>query len=428
LPALLAVVGLYGQGGGSLPDSLKFVESYAPELRPAVYYTEGVARATEEKPAEALDWFALALALNPQHAPSLYETANALVALGDVTKALEYSRLAVDLEPSNEWYRDQKVRLLVATGQFEEAAELTREHLVTNPYNQDNRLFLAQLYALTGQDSLRVVALEEVLAVDPDNVEALSGLSDSYFAQNAYTQFFATVQRLFLLDEVPLSGKIDYFARLLANWHFAEAHLSEMNELGRVLVSRYPAEIDLYLLKSWAEQRRGDWQGAHEALNQALAVATTDQQKSNILGTIGTLWHEQGNLPRSLKAYKKALALDPNNAGVLNNYAYYLAEKGVRLAHAFEMSSRAIALVENSATYLDTYAWVLYKLGRYTEARAVMKRALPLDGGGNSELLLHYGDILWALGEQFLASDYWKRAAKAGWNEAEITQRLSQIK
>ncbi|MDR0908005.1 MAG: tetratricopeptide repeat protein, partial [Rikenellaceae bacterium] len=131
---------------------------------------------------------------------------------------------------------------------------------------------------------------------------------------------------------------------------------------------------------------------------------------------------------KAFKAYDKALVYNPDNDNVLNNYAYFLAEKGVRLEKAFEMASRAVALVKNSATYLDTYAWVLYKLERYAEARVVMKRALPLDRDGSAELLAHYGDILFALGENFLASDYWKRAREAGYDEAKIAERLAKIK
>ena len=79
-------------------------------------------------------------------------------------------------------------------------------------------------------------------------------------------------------------------------------------------------------------------------------------------------------------------------------------------------------------TYLDTYAWVLYKTGDYAEARKVMQQALPLDREQSPELLIHYGDILWALGEEFMASVYWKKARDAGWEPvAEIEERLARI-
>jgi tetratricopeptide (TPR) repeat protein len=562
---LFAVVGIYGQEGGALPDSLKFIESYVPELRPTVYYTEGVARAAENRDTEALDWFTLALALDPQHAPSLYETAGVLASLGDSAKALEFSRRAVEEEPENEWYRAQKARLLVSTGQFEEAlplyesmlgrrgmfepdnyrilaliyyqlkqpdkalstldsaevrlgrtpelvelkrsflldagkideaVEFTREYVAQNPYDENNRLVLSELYNHLGQDSLGVEMLKEVLAINPDNVEALTALADSYYARNKAALFFATVRQIFLLNEVPLKNKIDYFEKLNRNWSFSRQHFPEMSDLALVLVTRYPGnaavvelyaghlirsgniegaaeilktlltqpspplsafmqvieveaylkrhdsvalynaralqhfprEVDLYLQKSWIMQNAGRTTEAHNALKEGFAVATTDTVRSVVTGAIGSLWQQQGNTKKAYKEYDKALVLNPDNDNVLNNYAYSLAEEGVRLDKAFEMASRATALVENSATYLDTYAWVLYKLGRYGEARGVMKRALPLDSTGSAELLVHYGDILFALGENFLASNYWKRAEEAGYDPAEIAKRLAKIK
>ena len=43
----------------------------------------------------------------------------------------------------------------------------------------------------------------------------------------------------------------------------------------------------------------------------------------------------------------------------LNNYAYYLSEKGVDLHKAEAMSYKTIKAEPNNGTYLDTYAWIL---------------------------------------------------------------------
>ncbi len=56
-----------------------------------------------------------------------------------------------------------------------------------------------------------------------------------------------------------------------------------------------------------------------------------------------------------------------------------------------------------------------------------MQLALPLDSEQNPELMMHYGDILWALDEKFMASVYWKKARDAGWEPAsEIEERLTR--
>ena len=93
------------------------------------------------------------------------------------------------------------------------------------------------------------------------------------------------------------------------------------------------------------------------------------------------------------------------------------------------MAGRAIVLEENNPTYLDTYAWVLYRLGRYDEAKKTMQQALSLDRSQNPDLQLHYGDILAALGEKFMAEVYWKKALEGGYDDPDaIVERFRRLK
>jgi tetratricopeptide (TPR) repeat protein len=190
----------------------------------------------------------------------------------------------------------------------------------------------------------------------------------------------------------------------------------------------YPDRIDIYMLRSGALQYLGRIGEARKTLTRALRAASTDSLRSEVWGAIGTLWHEEGNNRKTFAAYEKALAFSADNALVLNNYAYFLAIEGRQLDRALGMAQRAVKLQENFATYLDTYAWVLFKTGDAAGARRVMQQALPLDRDNSPELMMHYGDILWALGEKFMASVYWKRARDAGWEPvAEIEERLSRL-
>ena len=77
------------------------------------------------------------------------------------------------------------------------------------------------------------------------------------------------------------------------------------------------------------------------------------------------------------KAYDRSLRYDPDNAMVLNNYAYFLSLEERDLEKALAMASRATALTDNNPTYLDTHAWVLFKLGRVDEARKSCSRPSP---------------------------------------------------
>ena len=41
---------------------------------------------------------------------------------------------------------------------------------------------------------------------------------------------------------------------------------------------------------------------------------------------------------------------------------------------------------------------------------------------------MHYGDILWALGEEFMADTYWQKSVAEGYNAEEMAEHILEIK
>lgn len=57
------------------------------------------------------------------------------------------------------------------------------------------------------------------------------------------------------------------------------------------------------------------------------------------------------------------------------------------------------------------------------------KEAISFDRSENPELYLHYGDILAALGEKFMAETYWRKALEKGYDDPRaIEERIRQLK
>lgn len=199
-----------------------------------------------------------------------------------------------------------------------------------------------------------------------------------------------------------------------------------VNKYSDMALARFPDNAELYLRKGFALDNMDREKDALKNYKQALRRVDTDSARSVITGIIGDTHHRHNADSKSFRAYEKALRYDPDNAVVLNNYAYYLSELDTKLDKALAMSTRANELSPSNSTYLDTQAWILYKLGRYKEAREIMLRAVSLDSMGSEVLLLHYGDILYELGEYFMAKTYWKRALDKGYDKTEIDERLKR--
>ena len=56
-----------------------------------------------------------------------------------------------------------------------------------------------------------------------------------------------------------------------------------------------------------------------------------------------------------------------------------------------------------------------------------MQQAISFDRSENPELYLHYGDILYALKDNFMAVFYWEKAREKGYDSEEIDKRLKQV-
>lgn len=200
----------------------------------------------------------------------------------------------------------------------------------------------------------------------------------------------------------------------------------------------FPDKIELHLAEGNVRYRMENHIGAVMSYKKALKYADTDTLRSQIWGQIGDVFHAHGEASGSLlkkmyqvdcyKAYKKALKYNPDNILVLNNWAYFLSLDGKHLNEALQMAERANELSPRNPTYMDTQAWILFKMDRLEEARQLMRQAVALDGQQSVELLVHYGDILHALGDQFMAENYWKKALDKGYDKAMIEERMKRPK
>jgi len=146
------------------------------------------------------------------------------------------------------------------------------------------------------------------------------------------------------------------------------------------------------------------------------------------LSSIGDTYHELNNNHLSDSCYNKALELDPENSMILNNFSYYLSERGEKLELADRMSKKAVSLDPVNSSNLDTRAWVLYKLGKYAEAKEVIKNALDIDKGNSAVLLEHFGDIMYKLGDEEKAKEYWLKAKEKGEGSSNLDKKVKEGK
>lgn len=90
-------------------------------------------------------------------------------------------------------------------------------------------------------------------------------------------------------------------------------------------------------------------------------------------------YYRTGQYAKAWKAFDRYMALQPKDWGMMNNYAYYLAEQNINLDKALELSRRTIEAEPDNDNSLDTYGWILHLLGRDAEALPYLRKAVSLD-------------------------------------------------
>ncbi len=169
-----------------------------------------------------------------------------------------------------------------------------------------------------------------------------------------------------------------------------------------------------------------EWAAAHGEAYEDDALILSD-----IYQMLGDSYHAEGDRQRCYEAYEQALACNPENLVVLNNYAYFLSLDGISLEKAETMSRKVIDAEPDNATYLDTYAWVLYCLGRYPQARIYIEQtfrsltAEERESASSASLYDHAGDIYLKCGDRKQAIEHWQKAAELT-DDAALQQQLQK--
>jgi tetratricopeptide (TPR) repeat protein len=142
---------------------------------------------------------------------------------------------------------------------------------------------------------------------------------------------------------------------------------------------------------------------------------------------LGDAYNAMKMYDKSNSAYEQALAIDPNNPNVLNNYSYFLALRKTDLEKAEKMSALLVKNNADNPAYLDTYAWVLYSRQKYKEARKIIERAI-VTGNANATHFEHYGDILFQLGDVTGAVQQWEKARGLNANSEILNKKIANRK
>ncbi len=206
---------------------------------------------------------------------------------------------------------------------------------------------------------IQLNALASTLAVRyPQDRRVVELYAKHLIASGELEQALA-LYKLHLDDQPPVE---EYFRSVIDIESYLQHPDSVNLYIGRAL-ELFPGEIDFHLSKGHVLNYTKQYDKAIKAYQQSLRYAHTDSLRSVIWGFIGDTWHQKAaagesgdeedfvqisrkgsfraDMKQCYKAYDRSLRYDPDNAMVLNNYAYFLSLEERELEKALTMASRA---------------------------------------------------------------------------------------
>lgn len=390
-----------------------------------------------------------------------------LVGANEIGKARDLLERTIATDPQDTRYYGMLAEVYQELGQQDKALELYKKAIAADPDDSMTRISLAQFYYDKGDLDEGFEQLREAFS-DPDlDIDPKMQLLLGFYQMTGASQTDSVTQQLVqqshqLIDVLkkahPQSGKPwsiegDFFMRekkpaqardafkealvheqdkfpiwsALLQLNYQMADWAALNEDAAKAADLFPTQPELFLFQGIAltQLKRND-----EAIDALVAgrdlVVDNKPLEAQFWSLLGDAYNAAKNFPRSDEAYDKALAINPDDAGVLNNWAYYLSERGEKLAKAEEMSRKSNDLAPDVATYMDTYAWILFKEGQYAKAKEWQEKALKANGKDDGVLLEHYGDILFKLGDAAGALEQWTKAQAAGGAGDLIDRKVSE--
>jgi tetratricopeptide (TPR) repeat protein len=274
---------------------------------------------------------------------------------------------------------------------------------------------------LTDDQQLELIQILIDKHIDDERPRSL--LAEYYLSKK---QSKEALEQLRLVVEIN-KGNYAYWERLL----FVDNDLSDwksMESESQTAIRYFPEQPVLYILNAVAKIQLGNFKDVFAVLDSAEVNANNNPQVlSQVYTYRAEAFYKLKNYDEAYKWFDKVVEVDPQNYMAMNNYAYYLSLRSLKLDVAEKLSNLVIKNNPNNSTYLDTYAWVLFKKKDYQLAKFYMESALSNSTEENPVLVEHYGDILFFLNDKDKAVQQWEKSLKMGNKSKVLPEKIKKI-
>ena len=426
------------------------------------YFDKANALAIQKRYNEALKLYDKVEELSGPSEDLLINRQKIYIRQGDVKKAISALDELITANPTQVKYYMMQAEIYSSNNLNDKALEVLQKAKNIDPQNGIVHLALADIYrerknTEASYDELEIAFANPNVDIDqklriilgyvpqfPEPNARASALELSRIltvAHPANSKAFAIYGDMLLQSEKAPEAKIAYKKAIsldeqaynvweqLVRIDLSENDVDAAIKDGETSLSFFPNQSWMNYMVGVAWQQKNDCKKAISYLKNAVSLETQDKDLlTQGYSALGDCYHSIGDIKNSDGSYEKALAINPDNAFTLNNYAYYLSLRNEQLDKAAQMSKHSNDLQANNASFEDTYAWILFKQKKYAEAKLWIEKSLLHDKGSSPVKTEHYGDILFFLGDTYAAVQNWTKAKAQGSKSPVLERKINEKK
>ena len=398
----------------------------------------GVLFLSERNTVNALTALQTAVEGNPNAIAAHIALAQTHTLRGSVKEAMKSFTDALKIDGNNSVARLGLAKLQLATGAAADAVPLLMQVVAANPQNLEARLLLLNGYMSIG-DMVQATALANgLLKTHGDSpavqtaVGRLASLkNDQAAARQAYSRALAADPRAFgaLAGLLNAEMKTKNFgaARALIEKQLAQnpndpslnlmaaqtygllGDQAQMEQALKKTVEADPHSLEAYTMLATMYYKQGRLDYARRELEKYVATAPASVPGNTMLGTVLDL---QGKKGEAKTRYNTALQVDPRAAVAANNLAWIDANtEGANLDMALQLAQTAKAQLPNQHEVDDTLGWIYYKKGMAARAVESFENS-TLKSPTNASYAYHLGLAYYKNGDTAKARAELERALK----------------
>ncbi len=379
------------------------------------------------KTDKAVDELQRLINSNPADAQSYGMLAELYQSMGDKQKALDTYNKILEVDPENPYIHLSLADFYRSNGEKEKSVAELKKAFQNKDLDIDTKISILVSYfnLIEIHPELKDQAMEMCLLLieaHPSDSRAHALYGDFLSRDEKYQEAMLEYRKAVQLGskEFAVYSQILILDSQLQDW-------DSMVKDGAEATSLFPDQPFAYLLSGIAQIQKKNFTTAVSNLNSGVKMVVDNPElESRFYASLGEAYHELKDNTRSDENYEKALKLNAKDANLLNNYAYYLSLRGDMLEKAEAMSKLSNELEPNQSSYEDTYGWIMFKMGKYNDAKTWIEKSLESGADKSATVLEHYGDVLYKIGDTVKAMEYWQRAKEAGDGASELLDKKIQ--